>query len=45
MASNLTNFYESLEIMLKGMGGIFIVILIFFVLIKVLERLFPVENK
>lgn len=45
MGNNLNNFYESLVIMLKGMGGIFVVIIIFFLLIKGLEKLFPAEGK
>ncbi|MEG1256561.1 OadG-related small transporter subunit [Clostridium sp.] len=37
-------FKQSLEIMWKGMGGIFVVMLIVFVFIKGLTYLFPGEE-
>ena len=41
---NLAVFYESLKIMVNGMAGIFIVIVIFYMLITILTKLFP-ENR
>lgn len=37
---NIEGFYESLAIMVKGMGGIFVVMLVIFVFIKLLSHLF-----
>ncbi len=37
----MANFYTSLEVLLKGMGGIFIVLFIIFLLIKGLIKVFP----
>ena len=39
----VANFHESLRILLVGMGGIFIVLMLIFLLIKVLINVFP-EN-
>lgn len=41
---SLAVFYESLKIMVNGMAGIFIVIVIFYMLITILTKLFP-ENR
>lgn len=41
---NLSVFYESLKVMINGMAGIFIVIITFYLLIKLLTKLFP-ENQ
>ncbi|MDD4833239.1 MAG: OadG-related small transporter subunit [Lutispora sp.] len=41
---NLSVFYESLKVMVNGMAGIFIVIVIFYMLIIILTKMFP-ENK
>lgn len=37
----LANFKESLSVLLSGMGGIFAVLLIIFLAIKALIKLFP----
>jgi len=37
----LANFYESLNVLLAGMSGIFVVLLIIFLSIKALIMLFP----
>ncbi len=36
-------FYESLSIMLKGMFGVFLFMLVFYLLVKVLEYFFKDE--
>ncbi|MFL0247261.1 OadG-related small transporter subunit [Candidatus Clostridium stratigraminis] len=36
-----SNFKESINILLSGMGGIFVVLLIIFLLIKGLIKVFP----
>jgi Na+-transporting methylmalonyl-CoA/oxaloacetate decarboxylase gamma subunit len=36
-----SNFRESINILLSGMGGIFAVLIVIFILIKVLIKLFP----
>jgi Na+-transporting methylmalonyl-CoA/oxaloacetate decarboxylase gamma subunit len=36
-----SNFRESINILLSGMGGIFAVLIIIFILIKVLIKTFP----
>jgi len=41
---NIDGFIQSLEIMWKGMGGIFVVMLIIFVFIKGLIYFFPGEE-
>jgi Na+-transporting methylmalonyl-CoA/oxaloacetate decarboxylase gamma subunit len=38
---NTTNFQKSLFIMVAGIIGVFLVLIIFYVLIKVIARLFP----
>lgn len=37
----LTTFRESLSVMVSGMGGIFVVLSIIFLLIKALIKVFP----
>jgi len=37
----LANFYESLRVLLSGMGGIFVVLFIIYLTIKGLIMLFP----
>lgn len=37
----LSNFSEALKVLLAGMGGIFVVLLIIFLAIKALIKLFP----
>jgi Na+-transporting methylmalonyl-CoA/oxaloacetate decarboxylase gamma subunit len=37
----LMTFKESLNVMVSGMGGIFVVMLIIFLLIKILLKVFP----
>jgi hypothetical protein len=37
----MSNFYASLEVMAKGMGGIFVVLLAIYLCIKFLIRVFP----
>lgn len=37
----LGNFNESIKILLSGMSGIFIVLILIFIVIKVLIKLFP----
>lgn len=37
----LANFQESLRILLYGMGGIFFVLILIFIMIKGLIKLFP----
>lgn len=39
----LGNFKESLGVLVSGMGGIFTVLILIFVVIKVLIKLFPVK--
>ncbi|MEG0307273.1 MAG: OadG-related small transporter subunit [Clostridium sp.] len=41
---NIDAFIQSLDIMWKGMGGIFVVMLIVFVFIKALTYFFPGED-
>jgi len=41
---NLSVFFESLKVMVEGMGGIFAVILIFYMLITVLTKTFPEKS-
>jgi Na+-transporting methylmalonyl-CoA/oxaloacetate decarboxylase gamma subunit len=45
MSSNLPNFFKGLQIMGFGMVGIFIVLSLIFVAIKVLIKLFLSEPK
>jgi len=45
MSSNLPNFLTGLKIMGFGMVGIFVVLSLIFVAIKVLIKLFPAEPK
>jgi Na+-transporting methylmalonyl-CoA/oxaloacetate decarboxylase gamma subunit len=40
-AAVLTNFNESLKVLAYGMGGIFTVLILIFVLIKGLIKIFP----
>lgn len=37
----ISNFMESLNVMVMGMGGIFVVLILIFLLIKVLIKIFP----
>lgn len=37
----LSNFKESITVLLSGMGGIFIVLILIFIVIKILIKLFP----
>jgi Na+-transporting methylmalonyl-CoA/oxaloacetate decarboxylase gamma subunit len=37
----LANFETSLKVLLSGMGGIFVVLIIIFLLIKALIKVFP----
>ena len=37
----MANFQRSLEVLVSGMGGIFIVLIIIFLLIKGLVKVFP----
>lgn len=37
----LGNFNESIRILLSGMGGIFVVLIIIYFVIKILVKLFP----
>jgi Na+-transporting methylmalonyl-CoA/oxaloacetate decarboxylase gamma subunit len=37
----IANFNEALKVLLSGMGGIFVVLLIIFLAIKALIKLFP----
>jgi len=41
---NLSVFFESLKVMAEGMGGIFVVILIFYMLITILTKTFPAKS-
>lgn len=41
---NLSVFYESLKVMVNGMAGIFVVIITFYILIRLMTKLFP-ENQ
>ena len=41
---NIAVFYESLKVMVNGMSGIFAVIIIFYMLITILTKIFP-ENR
>lgn len=41
---NLSVFFESLKVMVEGMGGIFAVILIFYMLITILTKTFPEKS-
>ncbi|MEA4964135.1 OadG-related small transporter subunit [Lutispora sp.] len=41
---NIAVFYESLKVMVNGMVGIFVVIIIFYMLITILTKIFP-ENR
>jgi len=43
--ANGTNLDKSLFLMLVGMAGVFAVLILFFVLIKVLIKLFPEKDK
>lgn len=40
----INNFHESLWVMAKGMGGIFVVLLAIYLCIKFLIRVFPEKN-
>ncbi len=42
---DLTNFYQSLQIMWQGMAGILIVIVAFYFMIVGLTKLMPPEGK
>jgi hypothetical protein len=42
-SKNLNTFFEGLEIMGFGMAGIFVVLLLIFVSIKILLKAFPVK--
>jgi len=37
----LNNFWNSISIMVKGMGGIFIFMFVFFLLIQLIDKFFP----
>ena len=37
----LNNFYSAVWVTVKGMSGIFIFMLIFFILIQVIDKVFP----
>lgn len=37
----MANFYDSLRVLLEGMGGIFVVLILIFFLIKGLIKVFP----
>jgi Na+-transporting methylmalonyl-CoA/oxaloacetate decarboxylase gamma subunit len=39
----LNNFNSALWVTVKGMGGIFIFMFIFFILIQVIDKVFPKE--
>lgn len=41
--NNLPTFFKGLELMIFGMAGIFIVLLLLFVSVKVLIKLFPAK--
>jgi len=40
----LNNFYEALSVTGKGMGGIFIFMAVFYLVIKLLDKLFPQKH-
>lgn len=40
-AAVLSNFKEALNVLFMGMGGIFVVLIMIFIMIKVLIKLFP----
>ena len=37
----LNNFWSSISIMVKGMGGIFIFMFVFFLIIQLIDKFFP----
>lgn len=37
----LKNFWDSISIMLKGMGGIFVFMFVFFLIIQLIDKMFP----
>ncbi|MEB2297648.1 MAG: OadG-related small transporter subunit [Ignavibacteria bacterium] len=37
----LSNFWTSIEVMIKGMGGIFVFMFVFFMIIQLIDKLFP----
>ncbi len=37
----LNNFWSSISIMVKGMGGIFIFMFVFYLLIQLIDKFFP----
>ena len=39
----LNNFWSSISIMVKGMGGIFIFMFVFYLLIQLIDKFFPKE--
>jgi len=41
---NASNFEKSLFIMVAGVAGVFFVLILFYLLIKVITRLFPEKN-
>lgn len=41
---DIENFYSSLEVLYYGMAGIFIVIIVMYISIKLLLRVFPVKK-
>lgn len=41
---DLTNFYISLEVMVQGMSGIFFFMGMFYGMIILLQKIFPVEE-
>jgi Na+-transporting methylmalonyl-CoA/oxaloacetate decarboxylase gamma subunit len=40
----LNNFYAALSVTIKGMAGIFIFMLMFFVIIRLLDIIFPQKH-
>ena len=41
----LSNFWDSISIMVKGMGGIFVFMFVFFLIIQLIDKVFPKKEE
>lgn len=45
LVNNLPTFYKGVEVMIFGMVGIFLVLFLIYIAVKVLIKIFPTGNK
>jgi len=41
---DFTVFFEALDLLIKGMVGIFIFMVVFYLVVKVLDKLYPINK-